>query len=61
MKQVRIHYELQDGSRSTQTFTVPDSANTSDIENVVKNNIKNITTRTILDAFMIDYTELNLE
>ena len=61
MKQVRIYYELADGSRRTQTLPAVDGATKEQIENVVKNNIKNITTRTIVESFMIDYTELNLE
>ncbi len=61
MKQVRIYYQLDDGRRTTQTFTVPDDANTADLENVVKNYIKNVTTRVIVNAYAVDFAELNLE
>ena len=59
MRQVRIYYELSDGSRRTQTLPAVDSAAVLDIENVVKN-IMSVTSRVVVDAFVIDYTALNL-
>jgi len=61
VKQVRIYYQLADGSRRTQTLPAVDSATKEQVENVVKNYIMNVTTRVIVTSYLIDYTELNLE
>ena len=61
MKQVRIYYQLEDGSRRTQTLPAVDDATKEQVENVVKNYIMNVTTRVIVTSYLIDYTELNLE
>ncbi len=57
-KSVRIVYELADGSTSTQTFAV-DEATQEDLEAVV-NKIKTITTRTVLEAYLIVTTPMNV-
>ncbi len=58
-KSVRIVYELADGSTSTQTFAVLDEATQEDLEAVV-NKIKTITTRTVLEAYLIVTTPMNV-